>query len=139
MAEIKNIISEHKCHILRISEANFDPSHDISQISIKDYSTHLCPTSKNGLVRLVIYIHKDVVFKIRNDLSDPELCSIWIEAGLKNKRTIFVNNFYREWQQIGVPDSNDVPEQSARWERYLNVREIALNTCMEKFVLEIII
>ena len=135
MAEIKNIISEHKCHILGISEANFDPRHDISQISIKDYSTHLCPISKNGLVRLVIYIHKDVVFKVRNDLSNSELCSIWIEAGLKNKKKILVNNFYREWQQIGVPDSNDVPEQLVRWEKYLNIWETALNTGMETICL----
>ena len=71
---------------------------DISQIEIPDYSVHLCPASPNGMVRLVVYIHKDIIFKIRKDLMSNDLCSIWIEAGLKNKKKILINKFCREWQ-----------------------------------------
>ena len=113
----KNIISVHRPHIFGVSEANFNSNQDISQISISDYSILLGPVSKNGLIRLLLYVHKDVVFKVRNDLTDQDLCSIWLEAGLKIKKKILINHFYREWQQMGVQDSNDVLEQLVRWNK----------------------
>ena len=121
----------HKPHILGISEANFNSNQDISQTSLPDYSIHLCPVSENGLYRLIVYVHKDIVFKVRHDLADKDLCSVWLEAGLKNKKKILINNFYHEWQQLGVQDSNDVPAQLIRWIKYLDIWERALNSGME--------
>ena len=129
LAEIKNIISTHRPHILGISEANLkDNNHDKNICSIPDYSLHTCPVSQNGMIRLVVYIHKDITFKIRRDLMSSDLCSVWIEAGLKNKRKILINQFYREWQQLGVQNTFDVTEQLTRWDKHLHTWERALNT-----------
>ena len=86
LAEVKNIISVHRPHIFGVSEANFNSNQDLRQISISDYSILLGPVSKNGLICLLLYVHKDVVFKVRNDLTDQDLCSIWLEAGLKIRK-----------------------------------------------------
>ena len=60
-----------------------------------------------------------------------ELSSVWLETKLFNWKKILVNQFYREWQRLGVADSMSIPEQYIRWENYLSLWERALNMDME--------
>ena len=132
LSEVKNIISSHRPHFLGISEANIDLKKEHKEyFSIKDYSLHLGPFSPNGMIRLAVYIHKDIVFKVRPDLMSPELNSVWFEAGLKNKKNVLLNQTYRKWQQLGDANSISIPEQLERWLKYLTLWEKALDTGME--------
>ena len=97
LSEIKNIISTHKPHCLGISEANININQDINIFNIADYRILLGPPSSNGIIRLVVYIHKDLNVKIRPDLMSHDLNSIWFEAGLRNQKKILINQTYREW------------------------------------------
>ena len=96
LPDIKNLISRERPHLFGISEANVKCNLDIDTIKISDYTLYLAPPSSNGMIRLIVYIHKSMVVKLRTDLMDNELSSLWFEAGLKNKNKILINQFYRE-------------------------------------------
>ena len=129
--EIRNIISVHKPHILGISEASLGINDNIDLVSINDYSMYLSHPSRSGMIRLVVYVHKDIVVKLRSDMMSPEFCSVWLEVGFKNQKKILVCQAYREWKQLSVHDSDSVLEQLSRWKIFLNTWEQALNTGME--------
>ena len=131
MTEIKNLISTHRPLILGISEANIPKNEDIKLFSVKDYTVYPSPCSESGIIRLVIYAHKDVMVKVRNDLSSPNLSSVWLEAGLKNHKKFLINQYYREWQQLGVQDSDSIPEQLSRWIEHLDIWERAISSGKE--------
>ena len=94
MAEIKNIVHLYKPHLFGVSEANFLKNEDISSISLQDYNIYFAPASQNG-VCLLVYVHKSIHVKLRQDLMSPELSSVWLETKLFNGKKILVNQFYR--------------------------------------------
>ena len=83
------------------------------------------------MIRLVVYVRKEISVKVRTDLMDPLFNSIWLEMGLSNKKKILISQVYREWQQLGAADTDSVPEQLIRWNQYLTIWERALNTGLE--------
>ena len=131
MPEIRNIVSRYRPHLLGISEANCHKNQDTSLFSIKDYKTFLGPASNNGMIRILLYVHKDISVNLRPDLMSPDLSSIWVEAGFKHNKKILINRFYREWQKLGVADSVSIPEQLIRWETHLTSWETALGSGKE--------
>ena len=131
LSEIKNIISQHRPHMLGISEANISTSQDLSLFNIADYKIHVGPASVTGLIRIAVYVHKDIKVKLRPDLMSPNLSSIWFETSFKRSKKILVNKMYREWQQLGVSDSLSIPEQLSRWQEHISMWESALNSGLE--------
>ena len=91
MSEIKKLINIHKPHIFGISEANLSVNQDQTIVSIPDYKLYVGPSSQTGLIRLVVYVHKEVSSKLRPDLMDPTLNSVWLEASLKNSKNVLIN------------------------------------------------
>ena len=96
MPEIRNIVSQYRPHLLGISEANCHKNQDTSLFSIKDYKTFLGLPSNNGMIRILLYVHKDISVNVCPDLMSPDLSSIWVEAGFKHNKKILINNFYRK-------------------------------------------
>ena len=131
MAEIKQMIDMHRPLILGISEANIKTNEDINLYSIKDYKIFPAPASVSGVIRLVVYVHKEISVKLRNDLMCLGLSSVWLEAGYKNHKKFIINQTYREWQQLGVMDTVSIPEQLSRWTKYLDIWEEALSSGKE--------
>ena len=131
MFEIKDLVSTHQPHILGISEANIKRNEDLNTFSIDDYNLYVGPSSLNGIIRIAVYIHKSTAAKLRPDLMSQNLHSIWLEVSIKNSKKILVNQSYREWQQLGVPNSVSIPDQYARWIEYLEYWEKALQSGME--------
>ena len=71
MSDIENAISNLKPHLLGVSEANLYQNHDVSAVQLSDYSLLKCPTIFNadlGYSRVVVYVHKSTVYKVRDDL-----------------------------------------------------------------------
>ena len=86
MNEIEQTISEHRPHVMGISESNFHANHNLENVQVNDYNLFLADTIKNSnlnISRVAVYVHKDVVVKVRNDLMDENISSIWLEVGLK--------------------------------------------------------
>ena len=134
MPEIRQIVSGLHPHIFGISEANFQPIHDQSQVQITDYNLHLPltlshPTNKYS--RIVTYTHKSLIAKLRPDLMSDTCSSIWLEVGLPRHKKFLVCQTYREWQLLNQGHDNSslaVTEQLARWTDFLDQWEKALNT-----------
>ena len=90
-SEIKNIIPRFKPQVLGISEANINQHEDHSALSIPDYKVYFGPVSPNGMIRLVVYVHKEISVKVRTDLMEPLFNSIWLEMGLSNKKKSLIS------------------------------------------------
>ena len=60
--------------------------------------------------------------------------SIWLEAGLPNKRKILICNLYREWGYLRQKDrsSHAVPAQLERWDQFLNQWDTAINNSYQR-------
>ena len=90
MEEIAAIIDKYRPMVLGLSEANLRRHDDISKVQLKDYKLHTCPTMDNPahrVSRVVVYTHKSIIAKLRPDLMDPGLSTIWLEVGvLRSKK-----------------------------------------------------
>ena len=99
---------------------------DISFNAINGYQRFLSPPSVSGIIRLVVYVRKDVMVKERPDLMRPDICSVWLEVGYKHQKKILLCNVYREWQELGANNTGNITEQLLRWTKILDMWEIAL-------------
>ena len=140
MHEIEKIVEDIQPHILGITEANRFKSHIEKNINIEGYDVYTAKTMDNpnlNVSRVIVYKHKSVVSKLREDLMDDNISSIWMELGFPNKRKILVCNVYREWQYLNQPDdlSKSIPAQLQRWDLFLNQWQRALATGKEVHVI----
>ena len=129
--DIETLISGHTPHVLGLSEANVRQDHDLSLVQHEDYTLHTCPTIDNPelkMSRVVVYTHKSLVVKRRDDLEDNTVSAIWLEVGLPRQKKILICHAYREWKYLGQEDgsSGSVASQLSRWSTLLNMWEKAL-------------
>ena len=137
--EIQAIVNKYHPHILGLSEANFHSYHDRDKVQLPDYTLHTCPTLDNPelkVSRVVVYTHSSLVVKLRPDLMDHSISSIWMEIGLPGRSKILVCNTYREWQYLGQKDSSSrtVAAQLTRWELFLQQWDLAIREDKEVIV-----
>ena len=102
--DIETIIAGHHPHVLGLSEANLRKDHDLSLVQHENYDLHTSPTAENpelATSRIVVYTHKSLVVKRRNDLEDNRVSAIWMEVGLPHKKKIIICQGYREWKYLG--------------------------------------
>ena len=140
MDELESVIADLHPHILGISEANFKKDHLLEEVQLENYDLVLSKTIENehlGVSRVVCYKHHSVVGKVREDLMDSDMSSIWMELGLPRKRRFLVCQLYREWQYLGQVDSSSrsIPEQIARWSLFLDQWQRALASGKEVIVM----
>ena len=83
------------------------------------------------MVGIIVYVHKHVKVKLRQDLMCSNLNSVWLEAGLARNKKILVNNLYREWHHLGDDSALSIPEQLNDWLEHLQYWEKALNSGFE--------
>ena len=140
MNQLELAVADHHPHILGISESNFKKGHDIDDVQLADYELFLSKTFENqdlAISRVVAYKHQSLVGGLREDLMSDTFSSIWMEIGLPRKKKILVCQLYREWQNLGQPDSvsNGLPAQLDRWVTFLDQWERAIDTGKEIFVM----
>ena len=139
MQDIEEIIETHKPHILGLGEANFRHDHDEQDVQLQGYTLHLDSSVHNpdlGMARVVVYTHKILRVKRREDLEDPTVAAVWLECGLPNQRSFLVCAGYRQWRLLGQPDNTSatLPAQLARWTVFLDNWEKALQEDKEVIV-----
>ena len=138
--EIENIISQHRPHVLGISESNYFKGHDQDSVQIEHYKMLTSKTLENtdlNVSRVCVYLHNSLVGKVRYDLMNDTFSSIWVEVGLPQKRKILIANVYREWgylRQDNPAVSRDLSEQIKRWDTFLGQWERALDEDREVIV-----
>ena len=140
MHDLENIIDKYRPHVLGLSEGNLRKFDDESDVQLKDYNLHTCPTINNlehGVSRVVVYTHKSIVVKPRPDLMNPWVSSIWLEVGLPRQRKFLLCNGYREWGYPNQPDksSHSHSAQKDRWTMFLDQWEAGILEDKEIIVL----
>ena len=72
--------------------------HDANKVQLPDYALVECPTISNHDMiysRVVAYIHKSVVYKLRNDQMSKEYSSVWAKISLPGQKQILVSYLQR--------------------------------------------
>ena len=138
-SEIQALVNKYHPHILGLSEANLHSWHDQDKVQLPEYTLFTCPTLNNPSLqvsRIVVYTHSSLVVKLRPDLMDNTISSIWMEIGLPGRAKILICNTYREWQHLGQQDSSSrtIAAQLERWEIFLQQWEKAISEEKEVIV-----
>ena len=92
--ELRIFISEHRPHIICITETKIDSTIDNSHIEIDDYVVVRNDRNRHG-GGVAMYIHKTVNYKLREDLAFSEIESISIQVKLGNYKPFIVTSVYR--------------------------------------------
>ena len=142
MNELEAVIESERPHILVISESNLKSSHDITNVQIQNYELFVSKTIDNSelsnISRVVIYKHDSVISKLRSDLMNNSVDSIWLEVGFKHHKKLLVGGHYRVWQNMGQGadrESLSPNAQLSRWNIFLSQWEKALGEGRETIVL----
>ena len=72
MTELELAVADHQPHMLGISEANFEQSHDLENVQLADYDLFLTKTIENsylGVSRIACYKHNSLVGSMREDFA----------------------------------------------------------------------
>ena len=114
--------------------------HDGDNVRINGYDVIFSKTLQNNSLRysrVVVYKHESIVAKVRADLMDDSVSSIWLELGFKHQRKILLGNIYREWQLLRQADntSNSSASQLERWRTFISQWERALGEGRETVVM----
>ena len=100
IGEVKQIVKDHKPHLLGISECElFKESRGLNLdiLKVPGYNLHL-PQSWNdhGYARVVLYSKKPFTCQRISELEDSHLQSIWVKFGFKNCKPGLYCHGYRE-------------------------------------------
>lgn len=138
--ELENIVGGYKPHVLGISESCFKENQDLQDIQLQDYNIFLSKTLENQnlkVSRVAAYVHKDIIVKVRHDLMNDTLSSVWLELGKPRQKKLLVCIAYREWQYLNQQnrDSLTIQAQVERWTGFLDQWEAAISTGAEICVL----
>ena len=133
MQDILTLVEQHKPMIFGIGEANLIADQDINLVQIPDYNLHVASSIKNPnmrIARVVVYTHKKLVIKRREDKEDPEVQAIFLEGGLAHQKKTLWIMAYRQWKlvsvagqgqrMIGIPGTDTIIAQEDRWDKMLN-------------------
>ena len=121
LEQIKQILGRNKIDILGISEANLIKDLDPCKYRIDGFD---CVKSGGDTARTMTFIKSNLNYKVITNLMDDDCAENWLEIGShKNKWTIAV--YYREFKQLGKPNSGSLEEQSARLNSFLTKAESA--------------
>ena len=108
-------------NLISLDEAVVVKGWDKNDFCINNYKLHVSDTIVNAwlnvsrLCRLCILVHDSVTNKVRHDLMNESISSVWLELGLERQKKILLGNFYREWQYI-----NQCDDSSKRQLNYVN-------------------
>jgi hypothetical protein len=100
VTEVKNIIREHKPHILGLSECELKKLNGIfdeGKLKVPGYDL-LFPKSWSqlGFARVVIYVKKTLQYQQVHELEDDLVQTVWLRGGFKSSKTIYFCHGYRE-------------------------------------------
>ena len=123
VGEIKKLIKEHSPHVLGLSECELkkvNNQYDEAKLKIPGYNV-LFPKSWNhlGYARVLVYVKKSLEFEQVHELEDEKVQSIWLRAGFKNAKKIYMCHGYRE--HLG----NNMSAQRSNLELFLSQWEMA--------------
>ena len=101
--EINHVLSEENigiCFLIEVDDSQ-DNLNDLNKTNPKAFPNFTVHTSKcldqSDRARIIVLVHEDIPFKIRDDLMSHEAETIWLELSRKHHKNIIVGGIYRQW------------------------------------------
>lgn len=118
IGDIRDYIYHNKPDVFGISESNFTADDSKGEVEVGGYTTILPPMYTDpvlGQARVIVYVRSSLTYKIRDDLMDSRVSSIWIEITAARGRKCLIGNTYREFRYLSSPGSETDTEVVKRW------------------------
>ena len=101
MFEVKNVVKEHRPHILGLSECELKKLggiFDESKLKVPGYSV-LFPKSWSchGFARVLVYVKDSLEYEQVGELEDDLTQSVWIRASFMGSKKAYFCHLYREF------------------------------------------
>ena len=129
--KIKNIINDHKPHIMNLAEANFKILNSNINGIFTGYNIETNKMANlTGISRNILIINNTIAYKRRFDLESTNTCTIWIQIKIKGNKPLLLMGGYRQWrlpQFFNMKDSNSPKNQLLRWNSILEKWSEACN------------
>ena len=114
--DIRQIVSQHKPHVMAIQELNQIPEDDIDLLQVQNYTWELDDMIKNtGRARTAILINNDMKYVRRRDLEPNNESVVWITIYPRGTNSINIQSLYRQWQIVGkhsaVPNTKSIKKK----------------------------
>ena len=104
LAEINHVLSEENvgiCFLIEVddSQDNLSNLNTTNPKAFPDYTVHTSKcVAQTDRVRIIVLVHEDISFKIRDDIMSPEAETIWLEISRKYHKNVIVGGIYRQWK-----------------------------------------
>lgn len=92
--EVTSLLSEHKLHILAISETHLDSSFEDTELYIKDYNIFRNDRNRYG-GGVAFYIMNHLPVRVRTDMMQYNIEILWLQVHLPHQKSILLGCCYR--------------------------------------------
>ena len=119
--EVRHTITEQNPDIFIIPEANLYTEIPLEQKAIEGYYI-VEPLTRGPYKhsRMIVLVRDSFQLKVREDLMDPEILSMWMEVTRKGRKKLLISAIYREHSILRLPPpnlSNNLQLQTSRWKK----------------------
>ena len=130
--QINQIINEHKPHIFILNELNSETDDSISRQSFPNYKLEVYNLEVvDQRARTGILIHEKIHYNRRCDLETQGTLTVWIQLSYPGCKPVLIQAIYRQFQRLGVIDSDSIKSQKTRWDKVLEKWERAITEELE--------
>ena len=116
--EIKSVLDAEDigiCFLIECDENRRNLESIAPSQNLPNYSSHPSLTSnQEEKARITALVRRDMPFKVRVDLMNPGIQTIWIELVRKHARNILIGGVYREWSDDEDGDADKILSQFQR-------------------------
>ena len=126
VGQINDILDKYKPELFLINELNLDNNDTVTPNNFPGYrlfTDGLAITDRFS--RSGILAKKDLHIKRRTDLEAQGISTIWLQLSHPGKKPMLVQNIYRQFQRLGIPNTDSIAEQTKRWNIILEKWELA--------------
>ena len=117
--QIQHLINVHNPDIIIINELNISKDDDVSRNQFQNYVMMTDGLDVTDVTsQMGILIHKNIHFKIRQDLEAQGLSTVWVQLTYPGRKPILIQGIYQQFCRLNHPGS--VTKQRKRWSRILD-------------------
>ena len=114
---INCIITIHKPHIIIINELNSELNDTITRNMFPNFTLEVDNLEVvDKKARTGILIQNQIHYKCRRDLESQGTSTVWIQLSHPGRKPILILGLYRQFQILGLDQSDTIQAQTHRWE-----------------------
>ena len=126
---IKQVLQQHKPHVLIINELNLSDKDIVSSRQFEDYNMEVDNLGiVDGNARTGVLIYKDLHYKRRRDLETIGTSTVWLQFSYPGRKSLLLQAIYRQFQRMGKHNTATPAAQKHRWTQIIS----KVGTCNDR-------